>query len=472
MADLPEVDRPIVVVSNRGPVSYSLRDDTLESRRGGGGLVAGLGQLVDSGEAIWIAAALSDADREAWATGRVTNEFPNVRLIDFDYDVFNGAYNKIANETLWFIHHGLFTLSTTPVMDADWWAAWDAYRSYNDGFAHEVIDVAPNDAVVLIQDYHLCLMAPQLKTERPDLCLVHFHHTPFGGPESFRVLPPSARKELVTSLSTHDICGFHVQPWADQFLDTLRANGVTDVPRVITTTLTSHLPDLIDVAESAACATERHKIAERVGDRQLLVRVDRLELSKNILRGFQAYKRLLTLHPELQEQVTFLACCYPSREAVPEYREYREQVEAYVEAINSKFGTDTWQPVLLETTDNFPRSVAALQMYDVLLVNPIRDGLNLVAKEGPVVNQHDGQLVLSTEAGAYHELGSASFVIHPFDIEQTASAMFDALTMHRPERTRKAELLRRQATHRTPADWLDDQLTAVQDLDETSTGPT
>lgn len=265
-----------MVVSNRGPVSYSMDTGRLESRRGGGGLVAGLGQLVDSGEAMWIAAALSDADREAWTAGYVTNEFPNVRLLGFEDDVFNGAYNKIANETLWFIHHGLFNLSTTPVMDAAWWGAWDAYRSYNDRFAREVIEVAPENAVVLIQDYHLCLLAPQLKTERPDLCLVHFHHTPFGGPESFRVLPPQARDELITSLAAHDICGFHVQPWADQFLDTLQANGITNFPKVITTTLTSHLPDLMDVAESEACAAEQRKIADRVDGRQLIVRVSTL----------------------------------------------------------------------------------------------------------------------------------------------------------------------------------------------------
>lgn len=464
MADTNVVDRPLVVVSNRGPISYSVANGELVAHRGGGGLISGLGQLVDSGQALWIAAALSDADREALATGRVQAEFPNVHMLDIDPEVFDGAYNKVANETLWFIHHGLFNLSMTPAFDAEWWTAWDQYRDYNKQFAHEVITAAPQDAIVLIQDYHLCLLAPQLRDERPDLHLVHFHHTPFGGPESFRVLPPTAREELIASLAAHDICGFHVQAWADQFVDTLHANGVLEQPQVLTTTLSSHLDDLMDVAQSDACATERRRIIDQRRDRQLIVRVDRFELSKNILRGFQAFALLLTKHPEWREQVTFLACCYPSREAVEEYRNYRIAVEDYVASINAQFGTDSWQPIVLATTDNFPRSIAALQLYDVLLVNPIRDGLNLVAKEGPAVNNNDGQLVLSTEAGAYAELHDLCHSVHPFDIAETADVLNTALVATPSERRQHAALLRDRVRERTPKDWLNDQLQAVDNL--------
>jgi trehalose 6-phosphate synthase len=192
------------------------------------------------------------------------------------------------------------------------------------------------------------------------------------------------------------------------------------------------------------------------------VRVDRIELSKNIVRGFLAYEDLLRTRPEWRERVVFGAFVYPSREKLPEYLAYRTEVEGTIARINDELGTPSWTPILYDATDDFPRSVAALRRYDVLLVNPVRDGLNLVAKEGPIVNERDGVLVLSRESGVAGELGDAAVMVNPFDVAGTSDALHAALTMSAADRAAHASAVRAKATARTPADWFADQLRAAE----------
>jgi trehalose 6-phosphate synthase len=455
-------DRPVVIASNRGPLSYRLEDGEPVGRRGGGGLVSGLAPLVEDGRATWIAAALSDGDRAAVRAGITTADGLSAHLLDLDPEDHRLAYDLISNETLWFVHHGLFDLTRSPAYDGTWWDAWDAYRRVNRRFAEAVVELSPDRAVVLVQDYHLTLLAPTVRAARPDLSLVHFHHTPFAGPDGMRVLPPAARAEMLDSLAAHDACGFHTEHWSANFRDVLtRWPNSGPGTNVFASSLSSDAEALRRVAASDECDRALAALDEVIGDRQLVVRVDRMELSKNIVRGFDAFDLLLEQRPDLRGRVTFLACCYPSREGVAAYAVYRDQVDAAAERVNLRWGTPDWQPVHLETDDDFPRSVAALRRYDVLLVNPVRDGLNLVAKEGPLVNEHRGQLVLSTEAGAYDELHEAADGIHPFDLLATASALATALDRDGDERGVRAEQLRRLVERRTPADWLADQLAAA-----------
>ncbi len=461
-------ERPVVIVSNRGPVSYRVEDGQLVGTRGAGGLVSGLAPLLDSGRASWIAAALSDADRAAVADRVSAPDGLAVRLLDLDPKDQALAYDLISNQTLWFIHHGLFDLTRSPSYTADWLEAWEAYRRVNQVFAQAVCESAPVDAAVLIQDYHLTLMAPTLASERPDLSTVHFHHTPFAGPDMLRVLPAAARDEMLTSLNAYDACGFHTQDWAENFEQDLRrwphATSEVVVPakaKVFASSLSTDAGDLRSTAGSERCVKHLRSLEEQIADSQLIVRIDRMELSKNIVRGFQAFDLLLQQRSDLHGQVVFLACCYPSRENVPEYARYKEEVLAEVERVNARWGTAIWQPILLETNDNYLRSVAALRRYDVLLVNPIRDGLNLVAKEGPLVNDRFGTLVLSTEAGAWAELQSAALGINPFDVEQTAEMMGLALDLDPSDRKTRATYLAGLVAERTPLDWLEDQLAAA-----------
>jgi len=387
-----------------------------------------------------------------------------VHLVDVPVDEFDRYYDVVSNQMLWFVHHGLFDLTRVPELDGGWRDAWTSYRTVNQLFAETVIAHAPHGAVVLVQDYHLTLLAPTVRAARDDLTLVHFHHTPFAGPDNARVLAAEPLIEMLAALAAHDACGFHVPEWADNYAAVQRRWGTVidgQQAKVFAATLNSDIDSLRRVVAEEDCTSALVELDEMIGDRQMIVRVDRMELSKNIVRGFLAYDLLLEQRPDLRGRVTFVACCYPSRLGVPAYARYRDEVEATAATINDRWGSPDWTPIELMTDDDFPRSVAALRRYDVLLVNPVRDGLNLVAKEGPMVNERDGQLVLSTEAGAWTELMGAAEGISPFDLQATAEAIGSALDRDPEERVARAGLLHRAAVARTPTDWLDDQLAAL-----------
>ena len=460
MATAPP-DRPIVLVSNRGPVSFDRADDgTLTSRRGAGGLVSGIAPLVTKTDVTWLAAAMSEADREAASAGLVDAEGFHVRLLDLDAESHRLAYDVVSNEVLWFAHHGLWDLSREPAFDATWPDAWAAYREVNHAFADAVAEAAPEGATVLVQDYHLCLVAPRLRDERPDLACVHFHHTPFAPPVWLGALPDAAAHELLEGLAAHRACGFHSQRWADDFGASSGAIAGL-APRAFVAPLASDPDDIRATASSPECGAALSALDELVEDRVVIGRVDRVELSKNLLRGFQAYGALLEAHPEHRERVVFVANAYPSRTSVPGYRAYRERLEGEVRAINERFGTTGWEPVVLDVEDDFPRSVALLRRADVLLVNPIRDGLNLVASEGALVSDRSSVLALSPEAGAWERLGEAALRTPPFDVAGTAAVLHEAITMPEAERMDRAARLRALAEARTPAHWLADQLAAA-----------
>jgi trehalose 6-phosphate synthase len=265
---------------------------------------------------------------------------------------------------------------------------------------------------------------------------------------------------MLDGLAAHHACGFHTPMWAGNYAATQELlAGRASTP--FHATLNSDLAELEAVASGPACGTAMAELDDLLGDRLLVARVDRMELSKNIVRGFSAWDLLLEREPDLRNRATFVACCYPSRLGVPAYARYRDEVLAEAERVNERWSRGDWQPIVLLTDDDYPRSVAVLRRYDVLVVNPIRDGLNLVAKEGPMVNQRDGQLVLSTEAGATWELGPAADSVNPFDLEHTAAAIHDAIRRDGPQRQERARRLRELACARTPADWLADQLTAA-----------
>jgi trehalose 6-phosphate synthase len=455
------VDRPAVIVSNRGPLSFRHDDDgRLVARRGAGGLVSGLGPLVAGTDTLWVAAAMSDGDRAAADAGVVDAEDFRVRLLGVDPETYRLAYDVVSNQILWFVHHGLYDLPREPAFGPDLREAWQAYRDVNQAFAEVVADVAPEGAAVLVQDYHLGLLGLGLAERRPDLEAVHFSHTPFATPTWLRVLPDHIAGEVLSGLAAHRACGFHTQRWANDFVDCCR-----DVLALTPNTFVSPLPaDADDVRRAAAgpaCDAALAEIDAEVGDRLVIARVDRIELSKNLLRGFQAFDDLLDRVPEWRERVVFLASVYPSRTGVPAYIEYQQDVEALVERINERWAIPGWTPIVYDTRDDYPRSVAVLRRADALLVNPIRDGLNLVAKEGGIVNERAAVLCLSREAGVWDEVGEAAVPVPPFDVAGTADALDQALRMPADERAARAARLRELSVARKPADWLADQLAAA-----------
>lgn len=465
----------MVVVSNRGPVSFR-RDDTgeLTARRGAGGLVSGLSPLMRREDRVWIAAALSDTDREAVAGApgaadpasatvphrRVEIDGITAVLAGIDAADLAASYDQVCNATLWFVHHHLFGLADEPVFDRAWFAAWEAYERVNAAFADLVVEIAPPDAAVLIQDYHLYLVAESVAKRRPDVSLVHFGHTPFAEPHQFAVLPETVRARILEGLVAHRACGFHTDAWRSAFLACCAADGV-DPTRTFVAPLGPDADDLTATRDSDACARAGADLEARVGSRAVIARSERIELSKNLVRGFLAFDTLLERHPEWRNEVVFVASVYPSREAVPAYAAYRRSVEDTVAQINERWATGSWTPILLDTEDHFPTTVATLARADVVLVNPIRDGLNLVASEAMLINQRDALLALSPQAGVHELLGEAATPVHPYDLVQTAEALHDLLVMPVAERRATAAGLRMLAAARTPADWLADQLHAT-----------
>jgi trehalose 6-phosphate synthase len=451
---------PVVLASNRGPVSFTLGDDgELSTKRGGGGLITVVGGALENSEATWIAAALSEADREAARRGVLEVEGYKVHTIVVEN--LGAYYDVVSNATLWYLHHGLYDAPRRPRFDRVWRTAWDAYRRANETYARAIAGDAADGAVVLVQDYHLALVPKLLRELRDDLRIVHFHHTPFATPDALRMLPDDVAVELLEGLAAATACGFHDRRWAASFEACCAAFLDGAQPTTFVAPAAADADDIGKVAASDACAEKLARLDEQVGDRKLLVRVDRIELSKNIVRGFLAYDDLLRTYPEWRERVVFGAFVYPSREGLADYLAYRTEVEGVIARINEEWSTPTWTPILYDAGDDFPRSVAALRRYDVLLVNPVRDGLNLVAKEGPIVNERDGVLCLSRESGVAGELGDVAVTLNPFDVAGTADALHLALSMGPDERARHAAAVREKAAARTPSDWLADQLRAA-----------
>lgn len=404
---------------------------------------------------------MTDGDREMARQGRVDVNGLEVHFLDFDQPTYSGAYDRIANATLWFAHHGLFDRARTPVIDRTWWQAWERYRAYNSAFSEAVADLADERGVVLVQDYHLALLGGQLAAKRPDLRTVHFSHTPFATSDALRVLPDSVVDELLNGMAGFRACGFHSNRWARSFESAFRDRELGSAPALFVAPLVPASEEMAELERSDEGQAGAAWLDQTVRGRRLVLRVDRIELSKNLLRGFLAFDELLETRPDLRGSVVFVALVYPSRENLDAYVAYREDVERAVERINAKWRSDDWEPIVFDASDAPERSAAALARYDVLLVNPLRDGLNLVAMEGPVLNTVDGVLALSREAGAWDELHHGALEINPFDVSGTARVLGEALDMEASERARRAETLRDAASRRSPSDWLDSLLSAA-----------
>lgn len=456
-----------IVVSNRGPFRFTRTPDGgFEAHQGSGGLASALRPLLTSGaagaDATWIAAALDDDDRAAARAGEVRAPGIALRLLEHDPQLHHLYYDIVANGTLWFLHHGLFDLVRRPRFDHRFREAWAGYETVNQTFADATVELAGEGDTVLVQDYHLALVPEMIRRQRPDLRIAHFTHTAFCGPNSIRVLPDDVAVALCRSLAC-SAAGFHAKRWARAYEASTRevlgegATGPTFVAPLA--------PDADELARLAA-SPEAHiagaELEEVVGDRRLILRVDRIDPSKNIVRGFAAYDLLLAEHREWRERVVFVARLTASRRTLPEYLAYTNEVEQAVARVNERWGTGDWQPVVVETQDDYTRTLAALARSDVLLVNPLKDGLNLVAKEGALLNQRGGVLCLSRDAGAWDELGEAAEPVHPYDLDQTAATLHAALSMPAKERSARAARLRELTAARTPRDWLDDQLTAAR----------
>jgi trehalose 6-phosphate synthase len=463
------VGRKLIVVSNRGPVSYS-RDASGEriAKRGGGGLVTALASLVRYHDVTWIASAITDEDRACVGetleeTSRDGSSY-RLQLLAHDPQEYDWYYNVVANPVLWFVHHSLWELAYTPKLDHGFRIAWhEGYTAVNARFAEAVlaeIEREP-DAAVFFHDYHLYLAPRLVRDRRRDATLMQFVHVPWPQPDYWHVLPKEMRCAIHDGLAANDVIGFHTDRWRRNFIYGAREFLGEDVTAKTLTAPISVDPDEFDhVAQSDAVLRAERDLVERRPEK-LIVRVDRTDPSKNIVRGFRAFELYLDANPEMRRRVVMLALLDPSRQDIPEYAEYLGAIEREARRVNVRFEESGWTPVELQIADDFPRSVAAYKQFDVLLVNAIFDGMNLVAKEAPLVNTRDGVVVLSENAGAHAELGEWALSVNPFDVEGQAEAIERALDLDGEERRRRLEAIRAHVREHDVSRWIDLQLAAL-----------
>ncbi len=470
----------IIIASNRGPFSFKKRGRSgFSVERGTGGLVTALSALAERHEVLWLASAMS-ADDRAWSQahdGDVEKvEGINLKLVEPLLEDYEGYYNEIANPLLWFIQHQLWDTPRTPSITEGTWGAWEnGYKPVNKLFAQAIADAAKGagrPVIVLPQDYHLYMVPHYLrKLVGESVQIQPFVHIPWPGPDAWRILPQPMRDSILGSLLESNRVGFQTEKDAFNFVQTCRfylgahAHGRRDAVEykgrdvgAMAYPISIDADQLKEIAKEQVTQLERSQLLNSVGDRQVILRVDRVEPSKNNLRGFQAYRALLQKHPEHRGKIQMLALLVPSRMEVGEYKNYLGEIMAEAGTINAQYSDSIWEPVRIILGDNYVRAIAAMQLFDVLLVNPLADGMNLVAKEGVLVNRKNGVLVLSEFAGAFYELGEYSLIVSPFDVYGTAEAMHTALTMPEEERKHRADALRNIVTRTDVREWFQAQV--------------
>jgi trehalose 6-phosphate synthase len=472
---------PLVLVSNRGPVTFDV-DGSFT--RGSGGLVTALTGLASHRDAVWIASAMTEGDvrksRErngrAFRVDTPAGEFL-VRLVVSEPEAYDRFYNVVANPMLWFIQHYLWDLSNAPdIRENEVHAFEEGYKVVNEDLAAAVIEQieGEHEPVVMVHDYHLYTLPAVVRAARPDVFLHHFIHIPWTQPDAWRVLPKGMRNEIYEGVLANDIVGFHTRSYRWNFLQCCRdlldlevdfERGVVCHDDRETWVRAYPLPIDYEATRKVARSDRTREFEDEIARRRrdhIILRVDRADLSKNVLRGFTAFDQFLGDHPEYLERVTFIAQLMPSRMDVPEYQEYLERIEALVAIVNHRHGTPDWMPIQLKLRDDLEEAVAAYKHYDVMIVNAMFDGMNLVAKEGPLVNERNGVSILSENTGAHEELGEFALSVNPFDIKETADSIYTALTMSADERERRSLGLKSVVTARDPGDWIDDQLDDIR----------
>ena len=475
--------RRLILASNRGPIEYHIdAEGRLQWRRSSGGVVAALSAIGQYVDLTWVASAMGDGDRRAAEKaqgGRLKVPLLRhklyLRFVVSPGSTYHKFYSVICNPLLWFLQHYMWNSSHTPNIDARIRDAWEnGYVSVNMAFAQAVISEAlesEHPPLVMLHDYHLYLAAAYIRRQIPRVVLQHFTHIPWPAANYWQLLPCSMRKAICEGLCANDIVGLQTIRDVRNFLHTcevfLEGAEVDHKKRIVS--IGDHLirvnayPISIYVASLQGLVTTawvqgyEEKIRPFCGEKTI-VRVDRMEPSKNIVRGFRAFDMLLQRYPELVEKVNFLAFLVPTRTHIKQYQRYTQEVNEVIQMINTRYGSKDWQPIRVFYENNYAQAIAGLRLYDVLLVNPVIDGMNLVAKEGPTVNINDGVLVLSDAAGAHEQLGEHAVTVGATDLEGTTEALYCALMMPAEERKRRAAALRKRIEEQDATAWLHRQL--------------
>ena len=482
--------RRLILASNRGPVEHQVAPDgRTDARRGSGGVVTALSSLAQMLEFTWVASAIAEGDRkisEELRGSRIRSPLPGhriyLRFVVTPRRVYHKFYNVFCNPLLWFLQHYMWNSPYNPNLDANVHDAWyDGYVQVNRAFADAIIEEAREDPVapvVMVHDYHHYLAPEYIRQSLPEAIIHHFTHIPWPTPRYWQVLLPSYMiKSICTGLCSSDIVGFQTTHDVRNFLDTceeflpeceidyrnrdIHVSGRKIMVRVYPISI--NVNEIRRIANSPRANDYERRLIPQCNEKTI-VRVDRAEPSKNVVRGFKAFALLLDRHPELLGRVNFLAFLVPSRTHIRQYQRYMEEIKQVISDINSKFGVEEWQPVTTFIENNYTQAIAGMKLYDVMMVNSVIDGMNLVAKEGPVVNTRGGVLILSETTGAYRQLSDGALAVSPTDIEGTMQALYQALTMTAEERDRRATSMVQTIEREDIAHWISCQLEDLSSL--------
>ena len=481
--------RRLILVSNRGPVEHHMADGRAEPRRGSGSVVTSFSPLAREFEFTWVSSAMSEGDRSVSGDGgariAIKSPIPGqqllLRYVTTPRRAYHKYYNIICNPLLWFLQHYMWNPPHNPTVDANVHDAWETgYVAVNEAFAKSVVSEARSSElppVVLGHDYHLYLLPEFVRRDIPEAIIQHYVHVPWPTPLYWNLIPRHIVRRICESLCAADLVGFQTAQDCRCFLDTVEEF----VPEAIVDGHSGKVslggqvcsarvyPGSINVREvqhiaNAPRTLEYEARLKRETPEYTIVRIDRAEPNKNIVRGFRAYELMLNRHEELRGRVKFLAFLVPSRTHLRQYQRYMEEVQQTIQQVNSNHARPGWQPIVPFMENNYTQAVAGMKLYDALLVNTLVEGMNLVAKEGPVVNQRDGVLVLSQSSGAHHQLADGALSVAPTDIEGTSEALYRAITMQPAERKRRASSLYRAVSGEDNEDWLLRQLHDIAGL--------
>ena len=495
MADLNQLceeilsRRSLIVASNRGPVEHHMSPEGQpEARRGSGSIVTALNSLSQTAEFTWVSSAMGEADRVVSNNGRgprLKSTLPghkiHLRYVVTPRRVYHKYYNVLCNPLLWFLQHYMWNPPYNPNVDASVHDAWHGgYVPVNQAFARAVVEEAKatgQPPVVVGHDYHLYLIPEYVRKEIPNALIQHFIHIPWPTPRYWLMIPKYIVSHICSALCHADIVGFQSPQDRQSFLDS--------VEEFLPEARVDRSQSLVQIGEHSA-QVKVYPISINVGEVQriatsprameyearllplrnevTIVRIDRAEPNKNVVRGFKAFELLLSRHPELHGKVTFLAFLVPSRTHIRQYQRYMEEIQQLIDHINQTFANQDWQPIRAFMENNYTQAIAGMKLYDILLVNTIIEGMSLVAKEGPVVNSHDGVLVLSESSGAYHQLAEGVLAVSPTDIEGTMETLYQAITMSPEERKERAKTLSDAIQREDINHWICNQLEDIGKL--------
>lgn len=479
-------DKDLILASNRGPVEFYKENNNIKTRMGSGGLVSTLLPLMEKVKGTWIAASNNPIDIQ------VASQYPDhnvpigqnnpkfyVHFLNFNKKIYDDYYDVISNSVLWYIHHYIWKPPENEKQKNEIYQAWkNGYVPVNQEFAEKIIELIESNkkkTVVMLQDYHLYLAASYIADKVENTFLSQFIHVPWPESDYMSTLPTYMKNSILEGLLYNDLIGFHIPRYVDNFL--MSCQGLADkvdyqnrsvlhdghVTKVRSYPISVDIDSLKQIAKKPEVAQYEDNIRRIKENNFLIYRTDRADLSKNILRGFEAYEQFLKDHPEYHKKVKFLVTGKSTRENLEDYKNYRSSIKELIDKVNLEYSTSDWEPITEIFEAPYELVVAALKNYDCLMVNPICDGMNIVSKEGSILNKKNGVLILSKKAGSYDELKNYSLKVDPYDIKGTADAIYQAITMDNMERIKNINGLKNVIENNTITDWILNQFKDIGD---------